>query len=579
MNLFAAFNTDGYKLGHPPMYSDGTEEIYSNLTPRSDRIYRQRATPYYDGKLVVIGIQGAWMEILESWQQFFDMNKEFAIARFKMLCDNYFGPGIIGTEGLAKLHDLGYLPVEVKTLPEGSLVEMGTPVLTVRNTVAHAYWLVNFLETLVSNLTWKMMTNATIAREYKAMLTAFAKRTGCPLEGIQYQAHDFSARGMSGPEDAARSGFGHLPFFTGTDSLGSILYAMDYYGATGTIGTSVPATEHAVTTSNILRIEQGYKCRVPEHSKLEAEYRFTLDLITRKFPTGTISCVFDSYDFWSVLTLMLPRMKDVIMARQGNGITPGKLVVRPDTGDPVEVVCGKAIYLDVPDDQGEMEWALMSYMAARTEQFPVGSHEVTIQNNEGTYMTFQVAGYEPDEDDDAELYYEVHSAWYVDATPELKGAIQVLWEIFGGTITETGHKMLDEHIGLIYGDSITPRRCLEILERLEAKGFASLNVIFGVGSFTYQYNSRDTFGFAVKATSTVVKGQRIAVYKDPKTDSRKKSAKGLLFVGNNADGFFRRDDVSPEDEASEENMLKTTLLNGCFVRRTTFNEITERLAA
>jgi nicotinamide phosphoribosyltransferase len=573
--LFAPFNADGYKPAHAQMYSDGTELIYNNLTPRSDSIYRNKATRYYDGKVVVIGIQGAWMEVVESWQEFFDMNKEDGVALFKMLCDNYFGPDVIGTEGLSKLHDLGYLPLEVKSLPEGSLIEVGTPVLTVRNTVPHAFWLVNFLETVISSLTWKMMTNATIAREYKAMLTDFAKRTASPLEGVLYQGHDFSARGMSGPEDAARSGFAHLPFFMGTDSLGSILYAMNYYGASGTVGSSVPATEHSVTTSNILRIEQGYKCRVPEHSKLEAEYRFTLDLITRKFPTGTIACVFDSFDFWAVLTQMLPQLKDVIMARQSNGVTPGKLVVRPDSGNPVEVVCGTAIYLDVPDDQGEMEWAVIQHMATRTELFPIGEgHELTIQNNEGKFMTFQVGGYAPDEDDEkAEIYYEIHNAWYVEATPEMKGAIQVLWEIFGGTVTLRGYRLLDEHIGLIYGDSITPQRCLEILERLAAKRFASGNVVFGIGSYTYQHNTRDTFGFAVKATMTEVKDKQIAVYKEPKTDSRKNSDKGLLFVGKKDGGFFKRDNVSQEDEASEDNMLKTILLNGTFVRRTTLDEL------
>lgn len=184
MHLLAPFNSDGYKLGHPPMYTDGTNLVYANSTPRSDRIHRIKATRYYDGKLLWVGGQGALMEIVESWDKFFSTPKHSAIARFKNLCDNYLGPNVVNTERLEKLHDLGYLPLEIKTLDEGTKVPMGIPVLTIKNTVDHAFWLVNFLETVISDLTWKTATNATIAAEYKAMLTDFAKKTGSPLEGV-----------------------------------------------------------------------------------------------------------------------------------------------------------------------------------------------------------------------------------------------------------------------------------------------------------------------------------------------------------------------------------------------------------
>lgn len=550
MNLFAPFNSDCYKLGHAAMYADGTQAVYSNLTPRSDRIYRQKATRYYDGKLVVIGLQGAVMEIVENWQQFFDMDKAVALAQFKLLCDYMLGPDVVSVEGLSKLHDLGALPLEIKTIQEGRKVPMGVPVLTIRNTVDHAYWLVNFLETTISDLTWKTMTNATIAAEYKAMLFDFAERTGSPIEGVAFQAHDFSARGMSGPEDAARSGFGHIANFLGTDTLGSVLYAMKYYGETGFVAASVPATEHAVTTSNILRIEQelqngSYKFlsrqqmdinnamrRDDMEVRLIAEVMFLYEL-NRKFPKGILSNVLDSFDFYGMLTKGLPYLKEVIMARESNGITPGKLVVRPDSGDPVKVICGYK----------------PSEILARDGKFYEYSYDGIMER----------------------VGKELSEA-------EVKGAVQVLWEEFGGTITNKGFKLLDEHIGLIYGDSITTQRCLEILERLEAKGFASGNVVFGVGSYTYQVSSRDTFGFAVKATWTMVNGQAISIYKDPKTDSKKKSAKGLLFVGRNSEaGYFLDDDVTPLEEASEENLLKLLFLNGMFLRKTTLTEIRERL--
>lgn len=600
MNLFAAFNSDGYKLGHPDMYADGTEVVSSNLTPRSDRIYKRTATKYYDGKLVVLGMQGAVAEVVDNWNKFFEMDKSIALARYKLLCDNYFGYDIITVDRLSKLHDLGYLPLEIRTLDEGTKVNMGVPVLTIRNTVDHAFWLVNFLETTISNLTWKPATSATIAAEYKAMLTDFAVRTGTPIEGVAFQAHSFADRGMSGPEDAARSGFGHIASFLGSDSLGAVMYAQEYYGAGNFVAASVPATEHAVSTSNILRIEEElkdgtYKFTCEEHTqifvnmsvvnediRLIAEIMFMYELML-KFPVGILSYVADSFDFWSLISVGLPYMKDVIMRRQSNGVTPGRLVIRPDSGDPVEVICGVKIHnightfdqLDNSDDESSDSIHDIGYEYTQDVD---GGDEVEFFVRTSDNVICKITG---------SCYYERYynsnhldgfSVEKVTLTHEQKGAVEVLMDIFGYTETSTGHKLLDDHIGLIYGDSITTNRCETILSRLFDKNFASGNAVFGIGSYTYQCVTRDTFGIAVKATFTRVNGKDIPIFKDPKTDSNKKSAKGLLFVGKNEKGdYFLIDNVTREKEESEENQLRVRFLNGRFLNQTTLEEIRAKL--
>lgn len=118
-------------------------------------------------------------------------------------------------------------------------------------------------------------------------------------------------------------------------------------------------------------------------------------------------------------------------------------------------------------------------------------------------------------------------------TPQEKGLIECLWDIFGGTVNEQGYKVLDPHIGAIYGDSINLERATEISKRLEEKGFATTNIVFGIGSFSYQYNTRDTFGFAVKATAATVNGEERMLFKDPKTDDgTKRSQRGRVVVGH-----------------------------------------------
>lgn len=593
MNLFAPFNSDGYKLGHAAMYAEGTESVYSNLTPRSDRIYKRNATRYYNGKLVLVGCQGALIEMVENWDKFFKMEKGIAIARFKLLCDNYLGPDLVSVDGLSKLHDLGFLPLEIKTLDEGTQVPMGIPVLTVTNTIDHAYWLVNFLETTISNLTWKTSTAATIATEYRAMLKDFALKTGTPIEVVDFQAHDFSARGMSGPEDAARTGFGHIAAGNlGTDSLGAVLYAQEYYGGGNFVAASVPATEHAVATSNILRIEQeltddSYEFNTAEQQgihvvmvlqkedpRLIAEVMFLYELMLRS-PTGILSYVTDSFDFWAMISKGLPYLKAVILRREGNGVTPGKLVIRPDSGDPVEVICGRVIHDLGSEVLSADDWEdSASDIGSEYVQGCDAEDEVRFLVRDAEGAVLEVFGY-AQRDYDRSMYFEYHSVEEYELSAEEKGAIEVLYEIFGGTETSTGHKLLNEHIGMIYGDSITTQRCLTILERLEGQGYASGNVVFGVGSFTYQCVTRDTFAFAVKATHTVVNGKPIAIFKDPKTDSKKKSAKGLLHVAYNNGELSLLDDVRPELEAA--GLLIRRFYNGQFFNMTTIDEIRERL--
>ena len=156
-----------------------------------------------------------------------------------------------------------------------------------------------------------------------------------------------------------------------------------------------------------------------------------------------------------------------------------------------------------------------------------------------------------------------------------KGAYECMWDAFGGTINDKGYKVLDGHIGLIYGDSITLERQKLILKQLEDKGFTASNLVLGIGSYTYQYVTRDTHGFAMKATYGVVNGEGREIFKDPKTDSGlKKSAKGLLQVVTENGQFVLKDQVSKEAELESE--LKTVFRNGSSITTTSLTKIRER---
>lgn len=477
---------DFYKADHRSQYPKGTTEVYSNFTPRSGRLAKT-LTPIQDAKVVFYGLQYFLKHFFqEVWdKEFFRQDKDKVVSAYKRRMDFSLGEGSIAVEHIEALHDLGYLPIRIKALPEGARVPYGVPVLTMVNTHPEFFWLTNYIESVISCYLWKPMTSATTAFEYKNLLTSYALKTGTPVEGVNFQAHDFSFRGLSCLQDVAVSGSAHLTSFWGTDSIPSIDLLEDYYGAnveTEPVGFSVPATEHSVM------------CMGMEAGELETFRR----LIEDTYPKGIVSIVSDTWDFWNVLTDLLPALKAIIMARDG------KVVIRPDSGDPFKIICG-----DYQADSG---------------------------------------------------------------TPERIGAIECLWNIFGGTTTDKGYKLLDEHIGLIYGDAITLERAQKIMRALESKGFASGNVVLGVGSYTYQYVTRDTHGFAMKATSGVVNGERRDIFKDPKTDNgTKKSAKGLLRVEKEGSEYVLYDQQTEEQET--QGALELVFVDGKLIKDQTLADI------
>jgi nicotinamide phosphoribosyltransferase len=479
-NLSPLVLKDFYKTDHRRQYPKGTELVYSNDTPRGSRILGVDS-------VVVFGIQYFVMEYLMRWynERFFSQPKDKVVARYKRRLDTSLGVGAVPVDHVEALHDLGYLPLEIKALPEGSLCKMRVPFLTIRNTKPEFYWLTNDLETILSTTTWGPINSATIAFEYKKLLSKFAEMTSDIPEFVMWQGHDFSMRGMFGLEAALMSGAAHLLSFTGTDTVPAIDFLEEYYFADAEkelIGGSIYATEHSVM------------CMGGKETEIDTFLRL-LDL----YPTGNVSVVSDTWDYWKVLTETLPAIKDKVMTRDG------KLVIRPDSGDPVKIICGDP---DMP-------------------------------------------------------------SW----SPEGKGTVQVLWDLFGGEVNSKGYKQLDPHIGTIYGDSITLQRALEIVTRLKDAGFASTNVVLGIGSFTYQYNTRDTFGQAMKATYGVINGKPIEIFKTPKTDNGlKNSAKGLLKV--NGDGTLKEQCTEKEEK---EGLLQTIFLDGKLVKTHTLQEIRERL--
>ena len=485
--------TDGYKTSHLKMYPKGTSLVYSNYTCRNTK-----RMPAEAQDVVVFGIQYMIKYIQELFQNdFFLEDKSKVCNEAKEYLSSYLGTDY-DVSHFEALHDLGYLPIEIKALDEGTVVNAGIPLFTIKNTLPEFFWVTNYLETLLSTLIWKPVHSASLALAYKKVLTRYCLETDKDNIGfVDFQGHDFSFRGMQSPESAMSSSMGFLTSFKGTDTVPALL-AMKHYYNSSNVGFSVPASEHSVMCA---------------HGK-EDEIN-TLTYLMQQYPTGVLSVVSDTWDLWKLLTEYLPELKEEILTRDG------KLVIRSDSGDPVDIICGTMLPSD-PD-----------FLARKNS-----SEEI--------------------------------------------GVIELLWDIFGGTINKQGYKVLDSHIGAIYGDSITLERAGQICARLKAKGFASTNIVLGIGSYALGYSTRDNQGGAIKSTYVEVTSQKMdargyvdcrEIFKDPITDDgTKKSAKGLLRVTEN---LKLVDQQTWAGEAT--GLLKTVFLNGEATNIQSLDQIREKL--
>lgn len=434
---------DVYKMGHMSQYAPGTTNVYSYLTARSVKNYQHT---------VFFGLQYFLKEYLS--RPITHAHVDDFLVKYKYILGGH-NDGI--EKKLRSLADLGYFPLLIKAVDEGSVVPNKNVLMTITNTHPDFYWTVGFVESLLLKL-WYTCTVATTSFEYRKIIESYFSATVDKDKKflIPFMVHDFGYRGDTSEESASISGVAHLLSFTGSDTVPAFDYATEYYYADPTketIMASVPASEHSVM------------CSFGRDGELDA-YKNMLSL----YPTGIVSIVSDTYSIWDVLTKYCPLLKDSILAREG------KVVFRPDSGNQEYIICGDP---DAPE-----------------------------------------------------------------GTPENKGCIRLLEETFGSTVNTKGFKVLNSKVGLIYGDGMYLAKYEKILDRLKLMGYSAENLVIGVGGILRNH-SRDTLGFAIKATNVTIDGKDVAIMKDPVTDAGKKSHTGLLKL-EKVSGFVTEGGVTYE---------------------------------
>ena len=449
-NTMALLLADTYKQCHHRMYPKGLTKLVSYWVPRRSMLKKQ-------DKMVFFGLQAFIREYLVRYfhDYFFGLPKKEMLEMYRHSMDIQIGKDNYDIENIEALYDLGYLPLEIRALPEGTLVPMGVPCIEITNTDDRFAFLVQWIECILQVELWKPCCHATIGHMYRDIADYWYEKTTDGADSAM-ACVDFGMRRMSCMEEATRCSSAWLLSFNKT----STIPAIDYIDGD--------------------------------------EITFVKKLLTELYPNTSFSMVSDTYNYWNMVNNILPQCKEEIMNHNG------KLLVRPDSGDIVEI--------------------------------------------------------------------------------SVK-AVERLWEIFGGTENSKGYKVLDPHIGIIYGDGCTLSNVETIFSELEKRGFAANNIAFGVGTFCFSVIvedgkmvvvTRDTFGIAMKATYGIIDGKKLMIYKDPKTDTShlKKSHKGCCRVYEE-DGELKCQDQLMD--MSDDTLLTTVFKDGDVVREDTFMDIRKRM--
>lgn len=402
--------TDSYKISHYKQYPPDTSRVHSYFESRAGARFP---------RMIFFGLQYFIKQYLTG-----AVVTSEKIEAAQRLFSAHFGRDIFPRaqwESILERHD-GRLPVEIRAVPEGTMVDSSNVLMTIENTDDDAFWLTNYLETLLVQV-WYPCTVATQSHAMRTMIADSLRRTGDPSLA-DFKLHDFGFRGVTCPEQAAIGGAAHLVNFLGTDTLAGLVLIGEFYGEP-CAGFSIPAAEHSTITA-WGRSHEVDACR---------------NMLTQ-FPDGVIACVSDSYDiFRCCREIWGGQLRDQVLARDG------VLVIRPDSGDPPTVVV-------------------------------------------------QV--------------------------------LEILGERFGFDTNAKGYRVLNPKVRLIQGDGIDFAMLANILVRIEQAGWSADNLAFGSGGGLLQKLNRDTQKFAFKCSSATVGGVERDVFKQPITDSGKRSKAGRL---------------------------------------------------
>lgn len=307
---------DFYKTAHAEQYPKGLTKMVSYYTPRMSRLVDT-------DKVAMFGLQAFIQEYLVDAfdENFFDKPYPKVLEEYKRVLGATIGTSGVGEERIEKLYNLGYLPLQIRAVPEGTRTNIKVPQIEISNTHPDFVWLVNTIETMLSCTMWHTQVSAEVGYRYRQIVNEYAERT-CEVGTTKARLlGDFSMRGQESVESATKSSAAFCLSFLNTATVPAILWLEQNYDcncAENAVAYGALSTEHSVMCSN-------FAIDGDEVTQIRR-------LLSETYPHQNFSMVSDSYDYWNLVDNILPQIKDEIMAHDGC------ISIRGDSGNPVEVV-------------------------------------------------------------------------------------------------------------------------------------------------------------------------------------------------------------------------------------------------
>jgi nicotinamide phosphoribosyltransferase len=493
---------DSYKVGHINHLPKGTRKTHTSMVPRKHFVD-------FDNEIVIDEVVVLGPQVVAAILQSVVITDEMIDeAEIEITEQGYDFP----RAEWEYLRDLGYLPLSVRALPEGTVISPGLPVMTIENTDDRSAWLPAYIETWTQDIVWVMSTTASKVRHLRKQVDEFCTTTGTDYDAGEYMIHNFGDRGAGGRDRAIMAGIAHAVFFSGSDCLEANRYNKRLYNMTTPVLSSVDANEHSTVCANS-------DCENKDDSAAFEMTLANLEKVVERTNRGIgipiQSCLIDTFDDERYIKdFVIPNTKRI--AESG-----GKYVCRPDSGSavhkPVEVC----------------NW-LWSGLLEEYKKEALKPREV---------MGIQAITLNP--------YTEWNKCSY----------------------NSSGYKVLPEYLGVIQGDGLRLWDFQTIFDLSIKNNLAASNFAFGFGGGLTNGSGRDDFSFSMKATARqTAEGVWESMQKQPKTDPGKNSLKGRVTVARDPDGSFV---CVPKDQNSRVEAMVTVYEDGGTPYSRTFDEVRE----
>ena len=573
--------SDSYKVGMSNLHSlnvfDMSVEIlssYSNFTPRKNCF--MEFSDVSDGKIVVYGTLCTFKTVDNLFRKtFFNVARSTAIKRIKRRLMAHFGSIEEHAKFIAdmgKLHDLGYLPIEVRSIDEGTRYPIGLPLFTVKATVDSFGWLVNFIETLSSGEAWPMINTASKVEQFYLQARHYGNLSSSDSNEVDGWlptcVHEFGTRGYRGMEDQVHTSSCSSLFFLGSDAMAVLDHFEEIHGddiEEYPIALSVRATEHAdisrmlslfrhIARTAMVANQDAYLAfegrQVSAADVLEHTELYVLEYFIRN-TKGIFSYVADTEHYYRLLNVYASKLKDLIKSRSAREDgQPARFVFRPDSArrTPLTIICGyRMMSIDDIRSVDHASYQDTCFVDAASDEYFLWDIE--------TSSTIRIT------------------------KEEAQGSLISMWNIFGGDERDTPSgklKFIDAYVSILYGEAISQTHQKEIYERAIDMGFSVTNILIGKGSYaSLEGSTRDLFSMSYKQTFSVanIDGNivNLAQQKKPMGDSTKTSARGLLCVDMVNGEYVLEQDVSEERE--QQGYLTLLYRNGVFFKTQKLKDI------